>query len=120
MKDKADQRSRRGVLTILALLAAALFGAELWAVAALQHRQFLMLHSAILISGIPFCLALWRTFRFASFPEARWRYSWLWHPFPASASAAGSNAPFDRHLSLHLGWPGTSCRQQLKPRRLRG
>ena len=72
MKDKADQRSRRGVLTILALLAAALFGAELWAVAALQHRQFLMLLSAIQFPASLFVLRSGGLFGSAYFPEARW------------------------------------------------
>lgn len=69
MSKPVDQRRPPGALTILALLGAALFAVELWAVAAHQHRQFLMLLSAILISGVPFCLALWWTFWVRQFPR---------------------------------------------------
>jgi len=69
MSKPVDQHRRLGALTILALLGAALFAVELWAVVAHQHRQFLMLLSAILISGVPFCLALWWTFRVRQFPR---------------------------------------------------
>jgi alpha-1,6-mannosyltransferase len=64
-----DQRRRPGFLIILAPLGAAFFGIELWAATAYRHNHFLMLLSAILISGIPFSLAVWWTFRSRQFPR---------------------------------------------------
>jgi alpha-1,6-mannosyltransferase len=64
-----DQRDRRGVLAVIGLLGVILFGVEIWAIIEDRHRHFLLLLSAILISGIPFCIALWWTFRIRQFPR---------------------------------------------------